>query len=118
MMQFVRLIMVIILFMTTLVYAYIYMKSSVYYWNFWAVFMTFLAELFLLVGSGKQKVYQDLTEPNGQYALTIDKEKKPKFKDEPEREQWMWFTGVFFYSMAFPFVIVSNIWYFSSFSFL
>lgn len=81
-------------------YSYIYLRISLQQYTFWALSCTLLAEIFLFVGSGKQMVYQKLVNTT-----------KIDYKDNKKKSN-IWMTGVFFYTMAWPMVMVSNFLFF------
>jgi Ca2+/Na+ antiporter len=102
-MQILRLISFMALTAVFGMYSYIYLRTSITQYNFWALTCTYLAFGFLFIGSGKQVVYQKLVNKG-----RID------YKDRKKKTN-MWMIGVFFYSLAIPMVIVSNLLYFVSF---
>ena len=111
-MQLFRLINIIALLCCFGVYGYIYLRYAVYNYNFWALTLTLIAFVSLFIGSGKQKVYQILVGEKRSHASR----KKPKINyDDKKKKSNMWTTGVFFYTQAIPFVVVSNIIYFVDF---
>jgi hypothetical protein len=71
---------------------------------------TFLAFCFLLVGSGKQKAFQEkLTFSDCEKRFGVQWDKVDKRED-----RWLW--GIFFYGQAIPMSIMSLLTYFIPFS--
>lgn len=101
-----RLLFVFVNFAVALVYAYIYVKAVIYQYCFWAVMLSGLAFLFLLIGTGKQVVYQQL----------VADDKIRRVEQAGRAIQWQF--GVFLYSMAFPFCISANVLFWSKYSWL
>ena len=56
-MQMIRLFMLILMFGVWMMYSYVYMRSVLFFYNWWACTFTLLALLLLFVGSGKQVVF-------------------------------------------------------------
>lgn len=98
-MQMIRLFMLILLFGSWMIYSYVYMRSVLFFYNWWASTFTLMAFTLLFIGSGKQVVFQKLVEL-----------KMIEFGD-PKKKSNIWLKGVFYYSQAIPFVVVSNIIY-------
>ena len=61
-MQMIRLFMLILLFGSWMIYSYVYMRSVLFFYNWWASTFTLMAFTLLFIGSGKQVVFQKLVE--------------------------------------------------------
>lgn len=98
-MQIVRLIFLLLLFIIWCINFYINVKKCVIYLNFWAITTTVLALGFLFVSSGRQVIERKLRE---------------RGDEVPEKERSRtWKMAVFFYTLAWPLTIVSNVIFFA-----
>ena len=61
-MQALRLLYTVLTLAVAMVFAYIYVKAIIYQYCFWAIAFSGLAFLFLLIGTGKHVVYQQVAE--------------------------------------------------------
>mmetsp|Transcript_16428 Transcript_16428/g.27846 ORF Transcript_16428/g.27846 Transcript_16428/m.27846 type:complete len:130 (+) Transcript_16428:116-505(+) len=84
--QLFRFLSAIILISLTIVYTYIYVRSTIFNLSFWALLCTLLSFGFLLIGSGKQVCYQKRVELN---MISFD---------DPKMKTTLWQTGLFFYT--------------------
>lgn len=97
-MQIIRLFWLLAVLVIWCLNFYINVKKVVIYFNFWALSFTLLALAFLFVSSGRQVIERKLAE-NGEPV--------------PENEKSStWKTGLLFYTLAWPFVVVSNLTFF------
>ena len=94
--------MVIIMFLNCGVYFFLYLRYSIFQYQFWAVFMTFLSFIFLFIGSGKEKKYQILVD-QGEVNY-LDRKKKTS----------IWQYGLFFYTQAVPIAFTALVMYYVS----
>lgn len=96
-MQALRLLYAFVILCVGLVFAFIYFRATLFCYCFWSIMFSGLAFLFLLMGTGKQVVYQQLLRD------------KYKGREMEPSKAIQWQFGVFFYSMALPFSITANV---------
>ena len=94
-MQLIRLISFLALFVATGFFAFVFLKKSLAYINFWSLILSTITFGRLFIGSGMQVCEQQL----------IRQGKKIESKDESRL--WVW--GLFFYNQTIPFVVTSMI---------
>ena len=98
-MQVFRLLNLLINFSVWAVIIYINVKKCFIYIHIWAETFTVLALGYLFVSSGRQVIERKLEERNESVS-------------ENEKSQ-TWKTGVFWFSVAFPMVLTSNLLFFT-----
>ena len=101
-MQIFRLLYILALMMTVMVYFYIYVRNAFSIYGFYGLIITFIAFICLFIGSGKQVVYQQLVELG-----------KIDYKNKKKKSN-LWLTGVFLYGQAIPMVYTSLFVYYIS----
>ena len=99
-MQFIRLLLILCLFADFIVITFIFFKQTILYINWWSLFFTTIFSVNLFIGSGMEKCCQQQIEQ--------------RVKKEELLRSRLWMRGVFYYGLALPLVITSNIAYFSS----
>lgn len=87
----------------SMIFFFIYMRQALFQFLAWPIVLTWLASFFLLMGAGKQVVYQHHYY-QGKY--------KHKEVTEKMSKSTFWQYGVFLYSMALPITMTANFIYF------
>merc|ERR1712167_107686 len=90
-MQFIRMLGMLILLVTTFAYTFMLINEIFLTINFYSLIFTFFAITFLFFGAGKQMVYQK---------LILQKKRMS--------EVTLWWWGLFFYNLAIPTTIAAN----------
>ena len=94
-MQFIRLISFLALFINSGFFAFIFLKKSLAFINFWSLILSTVSFGCLFIGSGMQVCEQQLIRQGK--------------KIEAKQKSRLWIWGLFFYNQALPFALTSLI---------
>lgn len=94
-MQMIRVVLLVLIILELIFFFFIFFKSAPGFINFWALLLSFLSCIYLFIGSGIEVCLQKQIESGTQ------KDRLLKSK--------LWVRGVIFYMQAIPFVVTSNV---------